>query len=71
MFLKVQKNAKEWTHKLSSELSLWELESQWIPEPLDNDYNGQNSLNYEIFYIIEKLLECKCLKWARMTHLGI
>jgi hypothetical protein len=71
MFLKVQKNAKEWTHKLPSELSLWELESQWIPEPLDNDYNGQNSLNYEIFYIIEKLLECRCLKWARMTHLGI
>jgi hypothetical protein len=21
------------------------------------------------FYIIENLLECRCLKWARMTHL--
>jgi hypothetical protein len=24
-----------------------------------------------IFYIIGNLLECKCLKWARMTNLGI
>jgi hypothetical protein len=26
-----------------------------------------NGLNF--FYIIENILECKCLKWARMTHL--
>jgi hypothetical protein len=24
----------------------------------------------EFFYIIKKILECRCLKWARMTHLG-
>jgi len=24
---------------------------------------------YDIFYIIEKLLECKCLKWAHIVHL--
>jgi hypothetical protein len=25
----------------------------------------------EFFYIIGKILKCKCLKWARMTHLDI
>jgi hypothetical protein len=25
----------------------------------------------DFFYIIEKLLKCRCLKWARMTHLDI
>jgi hypothetical protein len=24
-----------------------------------------------VFYIISKLLKCRCLKWARMTHLDI
>jgi hypothetical protein len=30
---------------------------------------GQNSLNWKFPYIIRKLLECKCLKWACITHL--
>jgi hypothetical protein len=27
--------------------------------------------NWRVFYIIENLLKCKCLKWAHMTHLDI
>jgi hypothetical protein len=32
---------------------------------------GQNSMDWRVFYIIEKLLERRCLKWACMTHLDI
>jgi hypothetical protein len=28
-----------------NELPLWELESQWTPKFLENDFRGQNSLN--------------------------
>jgi len=31
---------------------------------------GQNSLNWDVLYIIGKLLERTCLKWACMTHLN-
>ncbi len=34
-----------------------------------NDCRGQNSLDWSVHYIIEKLLERRCLKWACMTHL--
>ncbi len=30
---------------------------------------GQNSLDWKVTYIIGKLLEHRCLKWPRMTHL--
>jgi hypothetical protein len=30
---------------------------------------GSNPFDWRFLYIIEKLLKCKCLKWARMTHL--
>jgi hypothetical protein len=52
-------------------LPLWELESRWILEYSKSDYKGQNSLDWKIPYTIEKLLKHICLKWARMTHLGI
>jgi hypothetical protein len=32
---------------------------------------GQNPYDWTIIYIIGKLLERRCLKWARMTHLDI
>jgi hypothetical protein len=66
----VQETTREWTPTLPSELSLWELESQWTPESSEGDCKNQNSLNWKVFYIIAKLLEYKCLKWAHMTHLG-
>jgi hypothetical protein len=34
-------------------------------------WGGQNSMAYGVLYIIEKLLERRCLKWARIAHLDI
>jgi len=50
---------------------LWELESRWTPETSESDFRGQNSMTCDVLYIIEKLLELKCLKWARIAHLNI
>jgi hypothetical protein len=46
----------------------WELKSQWTFECSKSDCKGQTSLDW---YTIRKLLERKCLKWARMSHLSI
>jgi hypothetical protein len=70
MLLGVQESVKEWTPTLPNELPLWELESQWTPEFLEGDCRGQNSLDWKGPYIIGKILELRCLKCARMTHLG-
>jgi len=35
------------------------------------DCRGQNTLHWDVFYIIGKLSKCKCRKWARMGHLDI
>jgi hypothetical protein len=35
------------------------------------DYKGQNTLHWNVFYIVEKVLKCKCPKWPRMSHLDI
>jgi hypothetical protein len=68
----VKKSVREWTLTLPSELPLWELESLWIPKSLNNNYKGQNPLDWGVFYIIiGKNLERRCLKWAHMTHLDI
>jgi len=40
------------------------------PESSESDCKGQNPLNWRVPYIIENLLECRCQKWVRMTHLG-
>jgi len=37
----------------------------------EDDCTVQNSMDWGISYIIEKLLESRCLKWVRMTHLDI
>jgi hypothetical protein len=41
------------------------------PEISESDLRGQNSMACGVLYIIEKLLECKCLKWAHIAHLDI
>jgi hypothetical protein len=69
MFPGVQKSVKERTFTFPNELPFWELESQWTPESLEGDCKGQNSLDWKVLYIIGKLLERNCLKWAHMTHL--
>jgi hypothetical protein len=48
-----------------------ELESKWIPEFSKSNYRDQNPMDWKVLYIIRKLLECRCLKWACMTHLNI
>jgi hypothetical protein len=70
MLLRVWESVREWTPTLPSELPLGELESRWTPKFSKSNCKGQNPLNRRIPYIIEKLLESRCLKWARMTHLG-
>jgi len=35
----------------------------------ESDCRGQNSLDWKVPYIIGKLLEGRCLKCDRMTHL--
>jgi hypothetical protein len=56
---------------LPSELSFWELESWWTPEPSRNDCKGQNTSHWGVLYIIGNLLKCRCLKWSCMTLLDI
>jgi hypothetical protein len=48
----------------------WELESKWTPKFSESDCRGQNLRDWGDHYIIRNLLELKCLKWARMTHLN-
>jgi hypothetical protein len=62
---------REWILTLPRQLPLWEMESQWILEISESDFRGQNLMDYGIFYIIGKLLECRCLKWARIAQLNI
>jgi hypothetical protein len=47
------------------------MESRWTPETLEGDSKGQNSMARDVLYVIEKLLKCRCLKWARVAHLDI
>jgi hypothetical protein len=53
------------------QLPLWEMLSQWISKPSKGDWKSQNSMAWGIPYIISKLLECRCLEWACITHLNI
>jgi hypothetical protein len=71
MLLGVQKSVREWTLTLLREFPFWELESWLIPKSSESNYKGQNSLDWDVPYIIRKLLELRCLKWACMTHLNI
>ncbi len=41
------------------------------PEFSKRNCRGQNSSSWGFFYIIGKLLKCRCLKWARIAHLDI
>ncbi len=54
---------------MNSHVGNWSLER--TPEFLKRNYRGQNSLLWNILYIIGKLLKCRCLKWARIVHLNI
>ncbi len=62
---------ENWISTLPNELPLWELEFRWTLKFLERNCRGQNPLDYEVSYIIGKLLELRCLKLARTTHLDI
>ncbi len=52
-------------------LPLWEVEFRWIFESSKENCKDQNPSDWGVPYIIGKLLEHRCLNWARMTHLEI
>ncbi len=52
-------------------LEMGTCESSVIPESLEFEWKGQNSLPWRVIYIIGKLLKCRCPKCHRMTHLDI
>jgi len=47
------------------------MEFRWTPETSESDCRGQNSMACGVLYIIGKLLERRCLKWARIARLDI
>jgi hypothetical protein len=47
------------------------MESRWTPKISESNLKGQNSMDCGVFYIIEKILKRRCLKWARITHSDI
>jgi hypothetical protein len=47
------------------------MESRWTPEISESDLRGQNSMACGALYIIENLLERRCLKWSFIAHLDI
>jgi len=47
------------------------MESRWTLKTSKTDLRGQNSIACGVFYIIGKLLERRCLKWAPIAHLDI
>jgi hypothetical protein len=68
---KVLESVREWTLTVPRQLSLWEMESRWTPKNSESDCRGQASMSCDVLYIIGKLLELRCLKWARIAHLDI
>ncbi len=62
---------REWTLTLPRQPPFWEMESRWTLEISKSDFKGQNSMACGVLYIIGKLLKCRCLKWAYITHLNI
>jgi hypothetical protein len=41
------------------------------PKTSKFDCRGQNTLHWDVLYIIRKLSKCRCQKWACMSHLDI
>jgi hypothetical protein len=55
--------------QVNSHVGSWSLER--TPEFSERDCRGQNFSSWRVLYIIEKLLKCRCLKWACIAHLDI
>jgi hypothetical protein len=48
-----------------------DLESSGTPECLEFDNRGQNASHWGVLGVIEKVLNCRCLKCPRIGHLNI
>jgi len=48
-----------------------DLESSGTLECLEFDNRGQNTSDWGVLGVIEKVLKCKCPKWPRIGHLDI
>ncbi len=44
----------------------WEMESRWTFKTLESDFRDKNAMDCYVLYIIGKILERRCLKWARL-----
>ncbi len=55
--------------QMNSHVGSWS--PKWTPESSECNCRSQNPLDWKVFYIIEKLLKSRCLKWARIAHLDI
>jgi len=55
------------THTL--EMGTWEFSGTL--KTLEFNCRGQNTLPWDILYILEKLSKCRCRKWLCMSHLDI
>ncbi len=55
--------------KLTPEMGIWE--SFETLETSEFHCRGQNTSHWGVIYIIVKLLNCRCWKWACMGHLDI
>jgi hypothetical protein len=64
-------SVREWTLTFPRQLPLWEMESRWTSKTSESDHRGQTSMSCGVLYIIGKLLERRCLKWALIAHLNI
>ncbi len=67
----MQESVREWAFTLPGQLPLWERESSWTPKTSKSHLRGQNSMACGALYIMGKLLERRCLKWACIAHLDI
>jgi hypothetical protein len=47
------------------------MESWWTLKFSEDDFKGQTSMAWGVPYIIEKILECRYLKWDHIAHLDI
>jgi hypothetical protein len=67
----VRGSVREWALTLPRQLPFWERESRWTPETLEGELKGQISMDFCALYTVGKILERRCLKWARIAHLDI
>jgi len=48
-----------------------DLESSTTPKTSEFDCRGQNTLLWNVFYIVGKVSKCRCPNWPCMSHLDI